>query len=110
MSMARRAAVAAGAFTLTAATVATAATAVSASTATSASPSAGHSGQASQVLKPGILHARHATSQPPTTADCETAYQIACYEPGQIQTAYNLAPLFHHGVTGRGQTLSLIHI
>ncbi len=108
MSMARRAAVAAGAFTLTAATVVTAATAVSASTATSASPSAGHSGQASQVLKPGILHARHATSQPPTTADCETAYQIACYEPGQIQTAYNLAPLFKHGITGKGQTIVIV--
>jgi subtilase family serine protease len=108
MSMARRAAVAAGAFALTAATVTTAATAVSASTDASAAPSAGHTGQAGLALKPGVLHARHATSQPPTTADCETAYQIACYEPGQIQTAYNLAPLFHHGITGRGQTIVIV--
>ncbi|HEY2518512.1 MAG TPA: S53 family peptidase [Streptosporangiaceae bacterium] len=106
--MARRAAVAAGAFALTAATVTTAATAVSASTDASAAPSAGHTGQAGLALKPGVLHARHATSQPPTTADCETAYQIACYEPGQIQTAYNLAPLFHHGITGRGQTIVIV--
>ena len=108
MSMARRAAVVAGAFTLTAATVATAATAVSASTASGARPPASHSGQAGPVLKPGVLHTRHATSQPPTTADCETAYQIACYEPGQIQTAYNLAPLFKHGVTGKGQTIVIV--
>jgi subtilase family serine protease len=108
MSMARRAAVVAGAFTLTAATVVTAATAVSASTAASAGPSAGHTGPASGVLKSSILHARHATSQPPTTAECETAYQIACYEPGQIQTAYNLAPLFKHGVTGKGQTIVIV--
>jgi subtilase family serine protease len=108
MSMARRAAVVAGAFSLTAATVVTAATAVSASTASSAGPSASHTGQASGGWKSGILHARHATSQPPTTAECETAYQIACYEPGQIQTAYNLAPLFKHGVTGKGQTIVIV--
>jgi subtilase family serine protease len=108
MSMARRAAVVAGAFTLTAATVVTAATAVSASTAASAGPSAGRTGPASGVLKSSILHARHATSQPPTTAECETAYQIACYEPGQIQTAYNLAPLFKHGITGKGQTIVIV--
>ena len=108
MSIARRAAVVAGAFTLTAATVVTAATAVSASTASSAGPSASHTGQASGGWKSGILHARHATSQPPTTAECETAYQIACYEPGQIQTAYNLAPLFKHGVTGKGQTIVIV--
>ena len=108
MSMARRMAVAAGAFTLPAATAVTAATAVSASTATSAAPAASHTGLASVQLKPGVLHARHATSQPPTTADCETAYQIACYEPGQIQTAYNLAPLFKHGITGKGQTIVIV--
>jgi subtilase family serine protease len=106
--MARRAAVVAGAFSLTAATVVTAVTAVSASTASSAGPSASHTGQASGGWKSGILHARHATSQPPTTAECETAYQIACYEPGQIQTAYNLAPLFKHGVTGKGQTIVIV--
>jgi subtilase family serine protease len=81
---------------------------VSASTAAGAAPSASHTGLASIQLSPGVLHARHATSQPPTTADCESAFQIACYEPGQIQTAYNLAPLFHHGITGRGQTIVIV--
>ena len=57
---------------------------------------------------PGVLHAGRATSQPPTTADCETAFQVACYEPGQIQTAYNLQPLFQRGVTGRGQTIVIV--
>jgi subtilase family serine protease len=108
MPMARRAAVAAGAFTLTAATAISAGTAVSASTATSAKPSASHAGQARQSLEPGVLHARHATSQPPTTAECESDFQIACYEPGQIQTAYNLQPLFQRGVTGRGQTIVIV--
>jgi subtilase family serine protease len=97
--------VAAGAFALTAAAVVSAGSAVSASTATSARPSAS---QASQMLRPGVLHARHATSQPPTTAECESDFQIACYEPGQIQTAYNLEPLFQRGVTGRGQTIVIV--
>jgi subtilase family serine protease len=106
--MARRAAVAAGAFTLTAATAISAGTAVSASTATSAKPAAGQAGQARQSLVPGVLHARHATSQPPTTAECESDFKIACYEPGQIQTAYNLRPLFQRGVTGHGQTIVIV--
>ncbi|HWG15260.1 MAG TPA: S53 family peptidase [Streptosporangiaceae bacterium] len=108
MSMARRAAVAAGAFTLTAAAAISAGTAVSASTATSAKPAAGQAGQARQSLVPGVLHARHATSQPPTTAECESDFKIACYEPGQIQTAYNLRPLFQRGVTGHGQTIVIV--
>src|SRR6201999_2915787 len=46
--------------------------------------------------------------QPPTTAECEPPFQIACYEPGQIQTAYNLKPLFQHGITGKGQTIVIV--
>ena len=56
------------------------------------------SSSASPAFAPGLLHATRATSQPPTTADCESAFQVACYEPGQIQTAYNL----EHGITPTG--------
>ena len=79
-------------------------TAVSASAATTTT----HASKAQDSLVPGVLHAGHATSQPPTTADCETAFQVACYEPGQIQTAYNLQPLYQRGVTGRGQTIVIV--
>ncbi|HEY0718207.1 MAG TPA: S53 family peptidase [Streptosporangiaceae bacterium] len=105
MSLARRATVAAGAFTLTAATAISAGTAVSASTTAGVKPSAS---AALQSLVPGVLHARSGTSQPPTTAECETNFKIACYEPGQIQAAYNLQPLFQRGVTGRGQTIVIV--
>ena len=105
MPKARRVSAVVGAFALTAsAAVVSAGTAVSASAATTAT----HASKAQGSLVPGVLHAGHATSQPPTTAECETAFQVACYEPGQIQTAYNLQPLFQRGVTGRGQTIVIV--
>ena len=33
-------------------------------------------------------------ASPPTTADCEKAYKVACYQPAQIQQAYDLPPLY----------------
>ena len=47
-------------------------------------------------------------SQPPTTAYCEAHYHIACYQPFQLQRAYNLAPLFSRGIEGRGETIVLV--
>jgi subtilase family serine protease len=35
-------------------------------------------------------------------------FQLACYGVPQIQTAYDLAPLFGRGVTGRGETIAII--
>ncbi len=105
MPKARRVSAVVGAFALTAsAAVVSAGTAVSASAATTAT----HASKAQGSLVPGVLHAGRATSQPPTTADCETAFQVACYEPGQIQTAYNLKPLYQRGVTGRGKTIVIV--
>jgi subtilase family serine protease len=58
--------------------------------------------------RPGVVHARSAQSAPPTTAYCEQHFQIACFEPGQVQQAYNLAPLYRNGVDGRGQTIVIV--
>jgi subtilase family serine protease len=33
---------------------------------------------------------------------------VACYEPSQIQAAYNLQPLYQGGVTGRGTTIVIV--
>src|SRR3984885_3610861 len=54
-----------------------------------------------------VLAAGH-MSQPPTTAQCETDYGIACYQAFQLQRAYNLAPLFSRGINGRGETIVII--
>jgi len=47
-------------------------------------------------------------AQPPTTAQCEADYGIACYQPFQLQRAYDLAPLFSRGIEGRGETIVIV--
>jgi subtilase family serine protease len=44
----------------------------------------------------------------PTTAQCEQQFQVACYVPAQLQKAYNLAPLFKKGITGKGRTIAIV--
>jgi subtilase family serine protease len=63
---------------------------------------------AAATLRPGVLHAARSSKQPPTTADCEASYQVACYEPMQIQQAYNLPVLYAKGVTGKGATIVIV--
>ena len=48
------------------------------------------------------------TATPLTTAQCEADYGIACYEPAQLQTAYNLGPLFARGDEGQGETIAVV--
>src|SRR5271154_929315 len=69
---------------------------------------AAHQAEATVTIHPGVLHSKHASAQPPTTADCESAYQVACYEPAQIQQAYNLPALYSHGINGRGTTIVIV--
>jgi subtilase family serine protease len=60
------------------------------------------------VIRPGIVHARGATAQPTSTAYCEKTYHIACYNPLQIERAYDEAPLFDTGIDGQGQTIVIV--
>jgi subtilase family serine protease len=59
-------------------------------------------------LRPVINGPAASASVPPTTAQCEADFHVACYEPFQIQDAYNLAPLFNQGVDGAGQTIVIV--
>jgi subtilase family serine protease len=63
---------------------------------------------ATVVITPGVVHAQGARSAPPSTAYCKQHYQIACYQPYQLQAAYNLSPLFKKGITGKGQTIVIV--
>jgi subtilase family serine protease len=45
---------------------------------------------------------------PPTTAECEQELGFACYEPFQLQRAYDLQPLFDRGINGRGETIVIV--
>ncbi|MBO0748126.1 MAG: S53 family peptidase, partial [Acidimicrobiaceae bacterium] len=39
---------------------------------------------------------------------CEAALGIPCYQPGQLQTAYDEQPLFAQGNDGAGQTIAIV--
>ena len=60
------------------------------------------------LISPGVVHARGAAKAPPTTAYCEKHYKIACYQPTQLQRAYNLPALLRQGINGAGQTIVIV--
>ena len=47
---------------------------------------------------------------PLSIAQCQVKYGINCYTPVQYRTAYNLNPLYGHGVTGRGRTIVIVQL
>ena len=72
------------------------------------SGSPGLSALASVTASPGVIRIGHAQSGPPSTADCEKSYKVACYEPGQIEQAYHLPAVYASGVTGKGATIVIV--
>ena len=60
------------------------------------------------LIRPGIQYADAATSGPTSTAFCRKTYHISCYEPFQLQRAYNEGPLFDKGIDGQGQTIVIV--
>ncbi|HEY7621187.1 MAG TPA: S53 family peptidase [Solirubrobacteraceae bacterium] len=53
-------------------------------------------------------HAFVAAQAPPSTQDCRTQLGISCYSPNQLQTAYDLKPLYANGLTGKGRTIVIV--
>jgi len=65
--------------------------------------------QAEVVISPGTVRLRRETRQGPSdTLQCQQAFHIDCYNPGQVQQAYNLPTLYSHGITGKGATIVII--
>ena len=65
--------------------------------------------QATVTIAPGVRHLRRESRQgPSSTAECEQSMRIACYNPAQIQQAYNLPSLYSHGITGKGSTIVIV--
>jgi subtilase family serine protease len=93
---------------------------IAAVAAAAAGSGVGHSGAASSsaqyagagiadvAVQPGVQHVGRVRQSPPTTASCQADYKVACYQPGQIQQAYNLPALYARGVTGRGTTIVIV--
>jgi subtilase family serine protease len=61
------------------------------------------------AVKPGV-HMLDAKSlgTPWTYQECQSELGIACYSPNQIRSAYNLAPLYGKGITGKGSTILIV--
>jgi|HubBroStandDraft_2_1064218.scaffolds.fasta_scaffold00536_4 subtilase family serine protease len=51
-----------------------------------------------------VLH----RSKAPTTAECEAESGIACYQPSQVEKAYNVPALWAQGNEGQGQTIVIV--
>ena len=60
------------------------------------------------AVHPGVQHVGRAQASPPTTADCEKSYKVACFQPAQIQQAYGLPAVYASGVTGKGTTIVIV--
>jgi subtilase family serine protease len=61
------------------------------------------------TVRPGAIRLAAApTRGPATTAECEKADGIACFDPGQLRTAYQLPALYAKGVTGKGVTIMIV--
>jgi subtilase family serine protease len=60
------------------------------------------------TVRPGAQRAGRVQANPPTTADCEKLYKVACYQPSQIQQAYHLPAVYASGVTGQGTTIVIV--
>jgi subtilase family serine protease len=64
---------------------------------------------AAATAAPMAVHATHRVFvTPPTTADCEAAFGLACYSPLQFRQAYDLNPLYAKGITGAGTTIAIV--
>jgi subtilase family serine protease len=65
--------------------------------------------QADVLVSPGAVHLKREARQGPSdTQQCQQTLRIECYNPAQIQQAYDLLPLYSRGVTGRGATIVIV--
>ncbi len=60
------------------------------------------------LIHPNVFYAGTVSTSPPTLAQCEATFRVACYGPAQIQKAYDLQPLFASGITGKGETIVIV--
>jgi subtilase family serine protease len=59
------------------------------------------------VIKPGVIHPMGGMSTP-SQANCVEFGFYHCITPQQVETAYNLAPLYSRGITGKGETIVIV--
>jgi subtilase family serine protease len=72
-----------------------------------AKPAATSSAGPTAGAVPGVIHPA-AVMPTPSQAHCTAAFGASCLTPEQLETAYNLGPLYARGITGRGETIVLV--
>ena len=76
---------------------------------THAVPRSAEQAKAGVFIRPGTVDLRRERRQgPSSTTQCQQDLQISCYNPAQIQRAYNLPPLYAKGVNGKGATIVIV--
>ena len=60
------------------------------------------------VLTPEVIEVGRGWSTPLRTGQCEARFHIACYQPDQLQVAYDLPALFRTGIDGRNETIIVV--
>ena len=56
---------------------------------------------------PGAIHPTEVMPTP-SQAHCTAAFAASCLTPEQVETAYNLGPLYARGITGKGETIVIV--
>jgi subtilase family serine protease len=84
------------------------AAAAAAAAAAAGAPASPAAAQATVLIHPDVQHVGYASKSPPTTAECEAQFSVACYEPPQVRQAYDLPALYAKGVTGKGATIVIV--
>jgi subtilase family serine protease len=59
------------------------------------------------AINPGVIHPMGVLAAP-SQANCVKYGYYHCLTPGQVEDAYNLPPLYHRGVTGKGETIVIV--
>ena len=58
-------------------------------------------------IEPGVIHPT-GVMPTPSQAHCTAAFSARCLTPEQVETAYDLGPLYDRGITGRGETIVIV--
>ncbi len=60
------------------------------------------------AIQPMLVTRFASATQAPDSDQCVQQFTEPCYQPAQIQAAYDVQPLFNRGITGRGQTIVIV--
>ena len=58
-------------------------------------------------IEPGVIHPG-GVMPTPSQAHCTAAFSARCLTPEQVETAYDLGPLYERGITGKGETIVIV--